>query len=74
MSDDYDVQIWEEVKIEEFLGHEEAFKTIEKAFDLYEQDLIKFKKEYSERKNVVISRKHLYYFRIKYKYKCIEKC
>ena len=36
-------------------------------FDLYEQDLIKFKKEYSERKNVVISRKHLYYFRIKYK-------
>ena len=36
-------------------------------FDLYEQDFIKFKKEYSERKNIVINRKHLYYFRIKYK-------
>ena len=36
-------------------------------FYLYEQDFIKFKKEYSERKNIVINRKHLYYFRIKYK-------
>ncbi len=36
--EDYKILEQKEVKIEEFLGHEEAFKTIDRAFALYDRE------------------------------------